>query len=351
MITRSLNDVVESVYTTTAYEISITPQNAQSLETMQGLLETQTREIAYIAPGYNMTVGVEGFESTNPFSAGTNQVSVTGIDPTQPSIAFELMEGTGWQGDSAQAGVVVSRVLASALDKNVGDEITLTVGAQTRTYPIIGVHNYPFDAVYMHWQDLATLGNYVDDEGNPLASVFYVGLTGEHSLGEIDDQIEILSSGLLATGIQASYTNQREVEATQAQQITLFGMVFSMSAGVMAAVGAIGLMATLSMAVYERQKEIGVVRSIGASSRSIITQFMLEGMMVGFLAWVVAVPLSLVMGLGLVQILPFDYLNFTVMPQYLLLGLLGVLLVAGLSSLGPSWLAARKTVSEILRYQ
>ena len=49
----------------------------------------------------------------------------------------------------------------------------------------------------------------------------------------------------------------------------------------MAAVGAIGLLSTLSMSVFERLREIGVMRSIGASSFTVAGQFLTEGMLVG----------------------------------------------------------------------
>src|SRR5690606_22871925 len=97
----------------------------------------------------------------------------------------------------------------------------------------------------------------------------------------------------------AEYFNQVQDKEDQTEGILVFGMIFQLTSAVMAAVGAIGLLTTLSMAVFERQKEIGVMRSIGARSRTIIAQFEVEGIIIAVLAWLVALPLSYLLGLAL----------------------------------------------------
>jgi putative ABC transport system permease protein len=155
---------------------------------------------------------------------------------------------------------------------------------------------------------------------------------------------------MLANGIQASYGNQPAIAEEQVQQINAFGLIFNMTSGVMAAVGAIGLLATLSMAVFERQKEIGVMRSIGASSLTITTQFLVEGILVGIIAWLIGVPLSFLLANGLSVALDFSDF-FAYPPLILVQGFIGIVIIATLASIWPSLSAARKTVSEILRYQ
>jgi ABC-type antimicrobial peptide transport system permease subunit len=135
-----------------------------------------------------------------------------------------------------------------------------------------------------------------------------------------------------------------------ANDVMSFGLIFGMTAAVMAAVGAIGLLAALSMAVFERQKEIGVMRSIGASSATIAGQFLTEGMLVGLAAWVVGVPFAYLFSQVLASMLSFG-IEIPFAPFSLLVGLVGMVIVATISSLWPSISAARKTVSEILRYQ
>ncbi len=147
------------------------------------------------------------------------------------------------------------------------------------------------------------------------------------------------------------YANQPQNEDDILQMMGSFGLIFNMTSIVMAAVGAIGLLATLSMAVLERQKEIGVMRSLGAGSSTIITQFLVEGILVGVMAWVIGLPLSYLLGVGLSSALDFGDIRFSYPPMVAVFGLVGVIGIAALASIWPAMTAARKTVSDILRYQ
>ena len=104
------------------------------------------------------------------------------------------------------------------------------------------------------------------------------------------------------------------------------------------------------MSVFERQREIGVMRSIGASSFTVAGQFLTEGMLVGMSAWIVAAPLSYLLFLGLVSSAGID-IDLVYEPIALVIGLIGMIVITVLASLGPSLGAARRTVSAILRYQ
>jgi len=65
-------------------------------------------------------------------------------------------------------------------------------------------------------------------------------------------------------------------------------------------------------------------------------QFMLEGMFVGLIAWVMAIPISMVLSQGLLGVLPIPYLELD-FPFYLVgVGLAGILTVAALACQGPS---------------
>ena len=163
--------------------------------------------------------------------------------------------------------------------------------------------------------------------------------------------MKTVSKSLLANGIAANYINQVKSAEESAQAVLSSGAIFNMTAFIMAAVGAIGLLSTLSMSVFERQKEIGVMRSIGAGSGTIAAQFLFEGILVGLIAWLIGVPLSYLFGLGLMKALPFGFVKFVYPRAGLLIGLVGMLVIATIASLWPSISAARKTVSDILRYQ
>ena len=349
----NLLDELDNIMASANFEIG--------MSTRQGQDEAQIRALAMsvagveaVYPGYSVAVDMEGYESIDAFDEGSNQILIIGIDPTTGVFEFDLTSGTGWADDPEREGIIISQSVADIIDKEAGDTVVITHSGNAHEYEIIGVDDFPFSAAYMNWRDLALLSEFVDPStGEPVPNAFYVKLSDDDpTIEAVDDNIAELKDVFLAEGIVASYSNQPEEADIIAQQLGMFSMIFNISSGVMAVVGAIGLLATLSMAVYERQKEIGVMRSIGAGSWTISSQFLVEGLLVGVIAWVLSLPLSYLLGMGLTQALDFGGSFVFSMPiSVLAMGLIGVMLIAAVASLWPSLSAARRTVSDILRYQ
>jgi putative ABC transport system permease protein len=67
----------------------------------------------------------------------------------------------------------------------------------------------------------------------------------------------------------------------------------------MIVVGGLGLASTMSLAVLERTREIGVLRAIGAPHRSIHPMIQIEGLVIALLSWALALPLSVPMSVVL----------------------------------------------------
>ena len=121
-----------------------------------------------------------------------------------------------------------------------------------------------------------------------------------------------------------------------------------------AAVGAIGLAGTLSINVLERRREIGVMRAIGASSPTIAGLFIGEGLILGLIAWVIAIPISVPVGQLFATVIG-QVINFSVLYQFSTEGALQWLgIVIALSILGsavPAIRATRVSVRESLAYE
>jgi putative ABC transport system permease protein len=91
----------------------------------------------------------------------------------------------------------------------------------------------------------------------------------------------------------SSSQTQMDLRATNEWQFSLItSMILALSV-IIAIVGALSLMGVISIGVIERTKEIGVLRAIGARSRTILSIFVMEGILQGLLSWLIAVPLSL----------------------------------------------------------
>jgi putative ABC transport system permease protein len=123
--------------------------------------------------------------------------------------------------------------------------------------------------------------------------------------------------------------------------------------------------------VRERTKEIGTLKAIGASNAAVMSQFLLEGVLLSVLAGVVAVVIGTVAAPYLSSILLPNSGNLfghgqmisiingstsktpaiTVSPELMAIGFGASILLGAIGSLYPSWRAAKTRPAEAMRYE
>ena len=341
----SIDKEFDGVFDAFGYEVGVAPNERQDFDQVSALISEGVDGIKAIYPGVGLAVELEGY--VNP-DFQTGQLDMIGFDPSTDSLNLNIEAGTAWRDDSRREGIVLSRGVADQIGKDAGDTVVLVAQGQSAEFKIIGIVSFAFDQGFMEWRALARLVGSTLASGEPAPTQLLVQITGaDPTVKQVDDIIDEIDKVLLTNRIAAVQVNLVEFAEELAQLIALFGLIFESAAIVMAAVGAIGLLSTLSMSVFERQREIGVMRSIGASSFTVTSQFLTEGMLVGMSAFIVAAPLSYLLFLGLTSSLDLG-LDLTYQPIALVIGLI---VITVLASLGPSLGAARRTVSDILRYQ
>jgi putative ABC transport system permease protein len=123
----------------------------------------------------------------------------------------------------------------------------------------------------------------------------------------------------------------------------------------MAAVGVLGLMSTMSMNIFERTRELGVMRAIGATPQAIGQLVVIEGLIIGVLSLVFAFSFSLLLSAFIGNLI--GNMSFRT-PLPLSIAPLAFLIWTGLVFLGsilattyPAWRAGRITTREALSYQ
>ena len=345
----SIDEKIGEIFDAFGYEIAVTPNERQDFEQVRTLILEGVVGVEAVDPGVAVAVELEGY--VNP-DFETGQLQIIGFDPATDSLDLDIKAGTAWKEDPARQGIVLSSGVANQIGKDAGDTVVLVAQGQSAELEIIGINSFAFDLGFMEWRALARLVGSTNSKGEPASTQLLVQMTrADPSVDEVDEIIDEIDEVLLSNGIVATQVNQVAVAEVIAQLIAIFGLMFSSAAIVMAAVGAIGLLSTLSMSVFERQREIGVMRSIGASSFTVAGQFLTEGMLVGMSAFIVAVPLAYLLAQGLISGAEITIEGIGMGTIALVIGLIGMIVITVLASLGPSLGAARRTVSAILRYQ
>jgi putative ABC transport system permease protein len=364
----SLNAVLDGIFAAFGNQLTIDPNEGQRFEVVRDLIEDPAFQatlaekgligIRAVEPGAQMAIEIDGYEPP-PNQAGPPGVAGTGVNTRNPDLfELDMRSGQSWEEDPDLEGVIISSRIADGMGKKPGDTIVIMAGGNHGEFPVLGVVNIPFDWVWMKYEDLARLGGlYLDTEdatGQPEIypnSISIITDPTDVSAKEVDALIEELNPMLLANGIPANFTNWIEFKDFISQFLLVFNVILYFAAALIALVGAIGLLTTLSMSVFERQKEIGVMRSVGATSQEVALQFLIEGLIIGVAAWAIGIPIGYLISRGLNAALPFEGLAKGFPAETVILGLIGMLVIVTVASLWPSLVAARKTISEILRYQ
>jgi putative ABC transport system permease protein len=107
------------------------------------------------------------------------------------------------------------------------------------------------------------------------------------------------------------------------------------------------------MSVLERRREIGILRSMGATGRKVAQVFWTEGVTLGVVAWLIAIVLGIPLAYGFIQLLSqlLVTVPFSFDPLSVVVMLVFVIAVATLASIAPVWGASRVKIAQTLRYE
>jgi len=133
-------------------------------------------------------------------------------------------------------------------------------------------------------------------------------------------------------------------------------------------VAAFGIASTLFMVVMEKTRDIAILKSMGATSRSIMRIFVIEGVIIGVLGTALGVLSGLLVALNLEPIVSLvqkvtgfelfskdiyylDHFPSQVIPSDVVVISITAVLISFAATLYPSWAASRMSPAEALRYE
>ncbi|MFQ5614429.1 MAG: ABC transporter permease, partial [Anaerolineae bacterium] len=283
-------------------------------------------------------------------------VEMVGI-PAGSDMFRPLIVGGRWLQAGDDRAIVINIDTAEDNEIGLGQTITLDLGELgSSDWQVVGFYSNPFgggigtmDSIYAN-QEAVFAATKKHNRGGQV----YVR-TRAHSAEYVEAVTTQLKDLYNARNFDTDFSQTlHEVrEAAESQ----FGIAISMLlalAVIIAAVGGIGLMGSLSISVVERTREIGVMRAIGARTPTMMSMFVLEGVLQGVLSWLIVVPISFVLGKpmadGLGQAMFSTNLDYLYNGQAVLSWLVIILIISVLASVLPARNATRISVRESLAY-
>lgn len=299
---------------------------------------------------------VEPFDQED-VTVADHQARVFGVPATTHLYRPHLVAGR-WLTEQEQDTLVVSDIAAQRLGLHVGDVVTLSQGTRKASWEVVGiVHDlaYASGSAELHGRPGAmftTLENLDVSLRQVLvgtANRLYLN-AHDHSQAALQRLRGEIQQALKQAGL---WQAQVAFESSGQDNTVLFYVLFDTVAIMVALVGLLGLSNTLVAEVLERRREVGILRSLGATGWRVGLVFWMEGLVLALIAWVPGILLALPCGYALVNTISafISPMEFSIDPVVIPLTLLFILAVSLVASFGPALSASHTRIGEILRYE
>ncbi len=287
--------------------------------------------------------------TTDPRQA-ISAVTVTGLDPADALKvrAFQIGAGRFLEPGDGNA-MVVPQSLADKLGLAVGDTFTLPSSAGTADFQVVGILNariaFGTEEVYVPLAAAQTLLNQ-PGEINTIEALLAAGADRA--------RVEAAVQARLGSGYQIG---QAEAGGELLTALRLGEMIFDLFGLLALAMGGFIILNTFRTIVAERRRDLGMLRAVGASRRTILSLILTESLVQGVLGTVVGLALGFAFSALLTVLLNpllMQYLRVDASPQLPSLTnfIASIVLGVGLTVAGgffPALSAGRVTPLDALR--
>lgn len=307
----------------------------------------------------------------------THPVLITGIAPEREkmvsSIAKKMVTGEFSDLKPGKFGMAIGIELANILGVTVGDKITLLIPKITLT---------PIGAM-PRFRQFTVVGIFKVGSGFGFDSdMAFINLKDAQMLYQIGDKVSALRlkvndlyaapriSRELAEKLPPSYqvSNWTESYGSYMHAVQLEKTMMFLILMLLIAIAAFNLVSTLVMVVTDKQADIAILRTLGATPKTILTIFMVQGTVIGVVGTLLGLLGGIALSKNVTEIVTFleqtfhmrlfssDVYFLNYLPSELAVSdvaqiCIAALIMSFLATLYPAWRAARTQPAEALRYE
>jgi putative ABC transport system permease protein len=263
---------------------------------------------------------------------GSSRVQVQGVTPQSVAQTLRLTLLSGTTANLASGQLLVSKDTAKAKHLHIGSPVAVTFALTgPKTLTVGGVFdNNPIAGGYM-----IGMSTYESNFRNRLDLVVAIKAASSDSLGNVRAGLARVLSALPTMQLrdQSEFKQNQKRQINQVLSFVLALLVLSL------VIAWLGIVNTLALSVFERTREIGLLRAVGMATGQVRRMIRLEAVVIALFGALLGVALGIGYGAALVEALRSQGITETTFPYTQLIAYLVVGVIAGITA---AWWPARR---------
>ena len=338
VITASLEESTQTTLQEGTAEITAMPLGSSMMGGASGSLnESYVDELKNIS-GVKQTAGLLQVSITDPTGTGPGAITVYGMNSKDLELeGINSINGSTYNDNKRE--VIVGKSVVDSENYTIGDNITI-LGEQ---YKIVGTYEtgsmFTDGAIYT---GLETLQN--DSNSQNEVSTIAVKVDDNTTVETVNNNIENQYNDTLST------ITSDEMEKTTENMMSVVNAATTAIEALAIIIGGVGVINTMMMTVFERTREIGVLKSVGWTSMKVLTMIMGESIVRTIISGIIGTILGLLAVIILFNITGGD-MTLTYNIGIFIRAFAVALIVGILGGLYPAIKASRLAPTEALRYE
>jgi lipoprotein-releasing system permease protein len=297
-------------------------------------------------------------------------ITFKGIDPALEGSVTDLARSVEHGSLKALAstpegppGILIGADLSNQVGAALGDDVTMTTPEGTlspmgliprsRRFRVVGIFKlglYEFDSAY----GFVALDTAASMLGKTQPDLLELRVDDIYRAPAVADRI--------TADLGDTYLTQDWADMNRSlfSALWLEKMAISITIGLIVMVAALNIIASLVLLVMEKSRDIAILKTMGASARSIMTIFMLQGLIIGLAGTTVGAGLGYTLASVLdryrlikvpTDVYQVSHVPFTVLPWDFAVVIASAILICFVATLYPSRQAARLDPVQALRFE